>query len=175
MRSRSLVLCLLVLTFPLQACQNNSRVLSPAEKAACRDQAEKELSQSKIEQVYKQCLDSSLKAPPQAKLSSTKPVTPIQQPTPQPNASDDSRYLLCRIHSEEIADLRKRLGRANAKVITASTRGTPNSREILEAETEYNAIVNKLDQLLPATIRRGLPLLPEALDLFTRCDREELK
>lgn len=105
------------------------------------------------------------------------PATP--EPSDQPGTptakTGEERYVYCVLHQQETIDLSKHLDKATSMVLQASTRPGSSSDELVNAENAHAALIKQLEQLIPPEYRNGLPLIPDALTAFSRCDKEALK
>lgn len=89
-------------------------------------------------------------------------------------ASPQERLISCRMHRDAIAAAQRELLRRREPVMTLTKQYGDSSPQALAADAQYQEQVAVLDRLIPASMRHGLPLIPDAVDLFLRCDPGEL-
>lgn len=90
-------------------------------------------------------------------------------------ASPQERLIHCRMHRNEIAAAQSELMRRREPVMALTKQYGDSSPEARAADAQYQEQVAVLDRLIPAAMRHGLPLIPDAVDLFLRCDPKELQ
>ncbi|WP_216905481.1 hypothetical protein [Synechococcus sp. CCY 0621] len=115
------------------------------------------------------------KKPSQAAPASPAKSEPSVQPGTPTAKTGEERYIYCVLHQQETIDLSKHLDKATSMVLQASTRPGSSTNELVNAENAHSALIKQLEQLIPTEYRNGLPLIPDALTAFSKCDKEELK
>jgi hypothetical protein len=58
--------------------------------------------------------------------------------------------------------------------MVAPSRYAPDSYDYREAKRNYEMALARLDRLLPPEVRQGMDLIPQAVQAFSRCDKDEL-
>ncbi len=165
----------LFLVLFLQACQQPTRQSTASERERCRAQAENEFTTNESEKSYANCLQEMRKKPTQAVPASPAPSEPSVQPGTPTARIGQERYIYCVLHQQETIDLSKQLDKATSMVLQASTRPGSSTNELASAEIAHTALIKRLEQLIPTEYRNGLPLIPDALTAFSKCDKEALK
>lgn len=57
--------------------------------------------------------------------------------------------------------------------MVAASRYAPTDKEYAEAKQEFDKAIAELGRLIPADIRDGLPLIPDAVQKFRTCNRAD--
>ncbi len=174
-RSLLAVLLVPVLVIPalLVGCRREPIVVSETQRAVCRQDAEAAPTPEEGLQRQARCIAAAIeaarKAPPQAQAPPAVPAAPPAQ------APGFNRYLYCRVHQDDVIEAAARYTSVSKPWLLASKRLSPSSEEYLTAQRNYNAALAELEELLPPQVRNGMDLLPTAVNVFSRCDREELE
>lgn len=85
-------------------------------------------------------------------------------------ASDGDRLLHCRLYQQPIVAAERERLLALAPVMTLSRQYGVNSPQAEEANALYQQRITELERLIPPAMRKGEPLLPNAVQTFVRCD-----
>jgi len=85
-------------------------------------------------------------------------------------ASDGDRLIHCRLYQQPIIAAERERLQALAPVMTLSRQYGVNSPQAQEANALYQQRVAELERLIPPAMRKGEPLLPNAVQRFVRCD-----
>jgi hypothetical protein len=85
-------------------------------------------------------------------------------------ASNGDRMLHCRLYQQPIIAAERERLQALAPVMTLSRQYGVNSPQAQEANALYQQRVAELERLIPLAMRKGEPLLPNAVQTFVRCD-----
>lgn len=89
-------------------------------------------------------------------------------------ATPSQQLVHCRLYQREIIDAERQRLQALAPVMRITRVHGVNSPQARQATAQYQSTVAELEQLIPVAMRRGLPLIPDAVGLFVRCDGSEL-
>ncbi len=98
------------------------------------------------------------------------PSAAAQGPTP-PTAEE--RYAFCVSHQQEVQQAERARQRALAPWMMLSGAPDPSSPNVVAARQAYEQALAELDRLIPEPMRGGLPLEPDAIRVFSRCDRAD--
>jgi len=85
-------------------------------------------------------------------------------------ASDGDRLVHCRLYQQPIIAAERERLQALAPVRTLSRQYGVNSPQAQEANARYQQRVAELERLIPLAMRKGEPLVPNAVQTFVRCD-----
>lgn len=85
-------------------------------------------------------------------------------------ASDADRLVHCRLYQQPIIAAERERLRALAPVMAISRQYGVSSPQAQQANAAYQQPVAELERLIPPAIRKGQPLLPDAVQTFMRCD-----
>ncbi len=85
-------------------------------------------------------------------------------------ASDADRLVHCRLYQQPIIAAERERLRALAPVMAISRQYGVSSPQAQQANAAYQQPVAELERLIPPAMRKGQPLLPDAVQTFMRCD-----
>lgn len=88
-------------------------------------------------------------------------------------ASDGDRLIHCRLYQQPIIAAERERLQALAPVMTLSRQYGLNSPQAQEANARYQQRIAELERLIPPAMRKGEPLLPNAVQTFVRCDQSD--
>lgn len=94
-------------------------------------------------------------------------TNPVPSTTP---SSAEDRYLYCRLHQGDVQAAERERQKRQSILITASKHGRLDNDAYIQAEKDYNLSVARLEALIPPPMRNGLPLIPEAITLYSSCN-----
>jgi hypothetical protein len=96
-------------------------------------------------------------------------------PAPQGPAppTAEERYAFCVLHQQEVQQAEQTRQRALAPWLRLAGAPDPTAPEVVAARQAYELALAELNQLIPEPMRAGLPLEPEAIRVFSRCERSD--
>ena len=97
------------------------------------------------------------------------PAVP-QGPLP-PTAEE--RYAFCVFHQQEVQQAERARQRALAPWLRLAGAPDPTAPEVVAARQAYEQALAELNQLIPEPMRGGLTLEPDAIRVFSRCERSD--
>ena len=127
--------------------------------------------------LYRACLKTIEAERAQGAAAGTRETQRAQQRQAAANraaqagwASDADRLVHCRLYQQPIIAAERERLRALAPVMAISRQYGVNSPQAQEANGAYQQRVAELERLIPPAMRKGQPLLPDAVQAFMRCD-----
>ncbi len=100
------------------------------------------------------------------------PPPPAAAPAPAP-PTGEQRYTYCVFHQEEVQQAERLRQRVLAPWLRLSAAADQTAPEVVAARQAYEQALAELDRLIPEALRGGLPLEPDAIRVFSRCDRSD--
>jgi hypothetical protein len=97
------------------------------------------------------------------------PVPPAAEARPTAEES----YAFCVSHQQEVQQAERARQRALAPWMRLSGAPDPSAPNVVAARQAYEQALAELDRLIPEPMRGGLPLEPDAIRVFSRCDRAD--
>lgn len=118
-------------------------------------------------QAYRECLRSI-----DAELAAR--GTPMASlPQAPASASAQDRYRHCRLVSSEVEAAYAVYSSAASRWLALADK--PDDPDYDTARTAHEEAVAELERLIPPTMRGGVPLIPDAVAQFRRCDRANFR
>ncbi|WP_411867802.1 hypothetical protein [Vulcanococcus limneticus] len=97
------------------------------------------------------------------------PAAP-QGPAPP---SPEERYAFCVFHQPEVQQAERARQRALAPWLRLAGAPDPTAPEVVAARQAYEQALAELNRLIPESMRGGLTLEPDAIRVFSRCERSD--
>lgn len=166
--------------FVLAGCNTTIHPVSERGKLVCREQAAELPPGTAIQsrqEAYRLCLASI-----ESELARTDAKESLQRQSDFKLAKEQQenqqriwvppqqRLSYCLLNRDNVIDAEKRRIRALGPKMMADQTPTMSADEKQRRLDEYNQIIRELNQLLPESIRAGLPLIPDAVRVFSNCD-----
>jgi hypothetical protein len=178
---RPQLIAFLPLGLLLQACGGEPVVISERQRAVCRLEAEQGATTKEAAHRNAACLKKAIETekglsetPSSAALISKPQAAQAPQPGPQATPAPVNRYAYCVLHREDVIATASDLTSASKLWMVAPSRYAHDSYGYREAKRNYELALAKLDRLLPPEVRQGMDLIPQAVQAFSRCDKDEL-
>ena len=165
----------------LAACQRKPGVKVSSEGIErCRErqaEASPDTGREQIQQAYRACLktiDAEIKD--RARNDQQQAAEQTQQAQQQAldeqasHASSSARYSHCQLVKQQVIEAERLRIRTLGPVMVAERRYGADSREARDAQDHYRDAVRRLEELIPEPMRAGKPLVPDAVEIYQRCD-----
>ena len=172
---------LTILAFNLTACFPSAGTsTSNAGKEACRERGAQAPPGTSLEtrrEQYRQCLTTiDVELQSQAKQTQAQRATEEQHKRQEEldltrsYASAAARYSRCRLMQDQVIAAEQQRLRALGPAMVATRQFGEHSPEAERANEQYRLAEASLERLIPADMRAGKPLIPDAVDIYKRCD-----
>lgn len=97
---------------------------------------------------------------------------PVVPPGPRPPTAEE-RYAFCVFHQQEVQQAERARQRGLAPWLMLAGSPDPTAPDVVAARQSYEQALAELDRLIPEDMRGGLPLEPDAIRVFSRCERSD--
>jgi hypothetical protein len=181
-QTRIVTLSLIGIGLALTGCQGKPALKVSSEGIdVCRErqaEAAPETGREEIQRAYQTCLktiDAELKAQAQQnqQLADRQSQSAQQQALDQQAtfASASERYSHCQLVREQVIEAERMRIRTLGPVMVAERRYGAGSSEARDAQDNYRDALRRLEELIPEPMRAGKPLIPDAVEIYQRCDQ----
>ena len=109
----------------------------------------------------------------QLKREQQQRVAPPEVPQGPVPPSPEERYAFCVFHQQEVQQAERNRQRALAPWLRLSGAPDPTAPEVVAARQAYEQALAELNRLIPEPMRGGLTLEPDAIRVFSRCERSD--
>ena len=171
----------IALAIGLAACQSKPAVKVSSEGIErCRErqaEAAPDMGREEIQRAYRSCLqtiDAEIKA--RAHNDQQQAAQKAEQAQQQAldeqasYASANARYSHCQLVKQQVIEAERMRIRTLGPVMVAERRYGADSSEARDARDNYRDAVRRLEELIPEPMRAGKPLIPDAVEIYQRCD-----
>lgn len=158
--------------------------VSAAGRQLCRErmaQAEPGTPLEERRGLYRNCLKGIEQERADQTRQLAREAQQRQQQESQASSAEEAQWATpaeqlvhCRTYQQDISNAERQRTLALAPVMRITREHGVTSPQALAATAQYQRSVAELERLIPARLRRGLPLIPDAVGLFLRCDPQEL-
>ncbi|QPN58972.1 hypothetical protein H8F24_12735 [Synechococcus sp. CBW1002] len=115
-------------------------------------------------------IDRRLAARRKLQQSVNEAARPSSSASASQTAPSQDRLIHCRLHQEEVQAAERERQKRQSLWISISSQQPPGSAAYEQAKQKFEAARGTLERLIPERYRGGLPLEPDAIRLFSRCD-----
>lgn len=168
------ILAALLITLQ-HGCQQRAPKVSGQGRDLCRQEAaEIGLSNATADRRQSECLrtiDQRLKQE-RAEKARIAERTAEPEAVPPPKTPAD-KYVYCITHQPAVKAANDRVSTTLGPWMYAYANQKPGNPEYEKAKSDYEQSYSNLEKLIPAEMRAGLPLVPNAARLFSTCERED--
>ena len=165
----------------LGACQSKPGVKVSSEGIEqCRErqaEASPDTGREEIQRAYRACLQTIDAEIKDRALNDQQQASQQAQQTQQQaldeqasHASSSERYSHCQLVQQQVIEAERLRIRTLGPVMVAERRYGANSSEARDAQDNYRDAVRRLEELIPEPMRAGKPLVPDAVEIYQRCD-----
>ncbi|MEA5399209.1 hypothetical protein VB734_04045 [Synechococcus sp. BA-124 BA4] len=156
-------------------CQPSAPRVSEQGQDICRQEAAAiGLSSPTAVRRQKECLRTIDQRLKQERTEQTRIAETTAEPEAvAPPATTAGRYVYCTTHKLEVKAANDRVASTLGPWMHANANLKPGDPEYEKARIDYEQAYSALEKLIPAEMRAGLPLLPNAARLFSTCERKD--
>lgn len=168
------VLAALLITLQ-HGCQNTAPKVSVQGRDICRQEAAAiGFNNATADRRKNECLRTIDQRLKQERAEKARIAERAAEPEviPPPKSPAD-KYVYCITHQLAVKAANDRVSTTLGPWMYAYANLKPDNPEYEKAKSDYEQAYSNLEQQIPAEMRAGLPLLPNAARLFSTCDRKD--
>ncbi|MCP9793117.1 hypothetical protein KBZ20_14865 [Vulcanococcus limneticus Candia 3F8] len=140
---------------------------------ACQEEVDATAAPKGREAALERCFLTIDQRLAQLKREQQQRQAPPEVPQGPAPPTAEERYVFCLFHQQELQEAERQRQRALAPWLLRSGAPDPMAPEVAAARQAYEQALAELDRLIPEPMRGGLPLEPDAIRVFSRCDRAD--
>lgn len=91
------------------------------------------------------------------------------------SVSANERYIHCRLMQQQVIEAERMRIRTLGPAMVAARQYGDNSPQAQSANGNYRDAVANLERLIPEPMRVGMPLIPDAVNVYRQCDPADFK